>query len=104
MENLYSYGFWFNTYENLWYAIPRSQWTLFFSGKEDKHEVEGVYRSSEIDTLIQVICNPSLLESLNTEAEEEWEEIVEGLDVQDEGNDFTWPSINSHDNDDLPID
>ena len=85
MENLYDYGFWFNTYENLWYAIPRSQWTLFFSGKEDKHEVEGVYRSSEIDTLIAVINNPDIVQFSE-------EDVVEGDDHDDLDDGYeNWP-------------
>jgi hypothetical protein len=96
MENLYGYGFWFNTYESIWYAIPRDKWTLFFTGKEDKHKIEGVYMSSEIDTLIAVINNPDLLEI------EEWEEEDDITEYED--NTTSWPSANYHDNDDLPID
>ena len=42
MENLYDYGFWYNSYEELWYAIPRSTWTEFFSGVKPKVEFEDV--------------------------------------------------------------
>jgi len=76
MENLYDYAFWFNIYEDIWYAIPRDKWTLFFSGKEDKHKMEGVYRSSEIDTLIAVINNPDIVQFSE-------EDVVEGGDHDD---------------------
>jgi hypothetical protein len=81
MENLYDYAFWFNSYEDVWYAIPRDKWTLFFSGKEDKHKMEGVYRSSEIDTLIAVINNPDIVQFSE-------EDVIEDDDRDDYEN---WP-------------
>ena len=59
MENLYSYVFWYNSYVELWYAIPTLNYTEFFSGKKD---IEGVVSSNKIDTLISIISNPSLIE------------------------------------------
>ena len=54
-NNLYNYVFWHNTYEELWYAIPREQYTNFMSGYV---EYEGVFKSKNIDTLIYIINNP----------------------------------------------
>jgi hypothetical protein len=55
MEKLYSYRFWFNCYEDLWYAIPSDQYQRFFSGFL---EYEGVIKSPKIETLIWMINNP----------------------------------------------
>ena len=55
MDLVYNYIFWYNTYENLWYAIPRNQYTNFFSGHLP---YEGVVKSSKIDTLIFIVENP----------------------------------------------
>ncbi len=62
MENLYGYGFWYNSYEELWYAIPRSTWTVFFSGVKLKDEFEDVMSSRNINDLIGAIINPELIE------------------------------------------
>jgi hypothetical protein len=62
MENLYDYGFWYNSYEELWYAIPRSTWTEFFSGVKPKVEFEDVMSSRNINDLIGAITNPELIE------------------------------------------
>lgn len=39
MENksifLYPYVFWRNVYENLWYAIPREQYSEFWNGNKE---------------------------------------------------------------------
>jgi hypothetical protein len=38
-SNLYGYLFWCNTENSngpIWYAIPRNEYSLFFSGKETK--------------------------------------------------------------------
>jgi hypothetical protein len=54
MENsLYDYVLWNNTYEKIWYAIPRSSYARFFSGKEDYMSIEGVKKSSSIEDLIK---------------------------------------------------
>ena len=62
MENLYDYAFWYNNYEELWYAIPRSTWTEFFSGVKLKDEFEDVMSSRNINDLIGAINNPELIE------------------------------------------
>lgn len=53
--NLYKYVFWFNTYEDLWYAVPRDQYTNFFSGHL---EYTGVIKSPNMETLIYIINHP----------------------------------------------
>lgn len=58
MINLYNYLFWHNSYEELWYAIPRDQYTAFFSGHM---EYEGVLKSKSIETLIYLINHPDEL-------------------------------------------
>jgi hypothetical protein len=57
MELLYRYAFWYNSYEEIWYAVPTDKWTSFFSGKENREDDEGVLKSSGIDALIQLVCN-----------------------------------------------
>jgi len=57
MDQIYNYIFWYNTYEQIWYAIPRDQYTEFFSGNRN---YKNVIKSSKIDTLIMIIENPNL--------------------------------------------
>lgn len=57
MNNLYNYIFWFNPYEDMWYAVPRDQYTLYFS---DRRKDKGVLKSTKIDTLIYIIHNPEV--------------------------------------------
>jgi hypothetical protein len=57
MHQIYNYVFWYNSYEQLWYAIPRDQYTEFFSGNRN---YKNVIKSSKIDTLIMIIKNPNL--------------------------------------------
>jgi hypothetical protein len=57
MDQIYNYVFWYNTYEQIWYAIPRDQYAEFFSGNQN---YKGVIKSSKIDTLIMIIENPNL--------------------------------------------
>ncbi len=58
MENLYGYVFWFNSHQELWYAIETSKYTDFMSGHlRDKNTLH----SKKIETLIELIVNPSLL-------------------------------------------
>ena len=55
MNHLYNYVFWHNHYEELWYAIPKDQYTQFFSGYL---ESKGVLKSRKIETLIYMVQNP----------------------------------------------
>lgn len=71
MENLYDYAFWYNNYEELWYAIPRSTWTEFFSGVKPKSDFEDVMSSKNINDLIGAITNPELIEWEAIEVEDE---------------------------------
>lgn len=57
MEQIHNYVFWYNTYEQIWYAIPRDQYTEFFSGNTN---FKNIIKSSKIDTLIMIIENPNL--------------------------------------------
>jgi hypothetical protein len=57
MELLYRYAFWYNSFEETWYAIPTENWTSFFSGVKNREEIEGVLKSGSIDALIQIVCN-----------------------------------------------
>ena len=64
MLSMYNTLFWQNEYEdNKWYAIPRDKFMEFF-GNGDKSVAMS---SSSIDTLIELINKPSLLESIQTE-------------------------------------
>jgi hypothetical protein len=53
MNELYDYVFWFNHYENLWYAIPRDQQLNFFNGKREN--AKGVSSDKDIQKLIKRI-------------------------------------------------
>ena len=54
LKDLYSYIFWFNHHQNLWYAITRETEITFFSG--DK--LKAVYFSDEnINHLIETVAN-----------------------------------------------
>ena len=57
MEQIHNYVFWYNTYEQIWYAIPRDQYTEFFSGNTN---FKNIIKSSKIDTLIMIIENHNL--------------------------------------------
>jgi hypothetical protein len=49
MDNLYNYFFWYNPYENIWYAIDRRTQIDFFSQKRKN----AIYHKSEsIESLI----------------------------------------------------
>jgi hypothetical protein len=54
-DKLYDYVFWNNTYEEVWYAIPRESYALFFSGKHDLLDIDGVEKSKSIEDLIKKI-------------------------------------------------
>ena len=56
MIHLYNYVFWHNHYEDLWYAIPKDQYTNFFSGHLP---YEGVLKSTKIETLVYLITHPN---------------------------------------------
>ena len=60
-EYLYGFVFWYNPYNNLWYAIDRDTQLEFFNGKRDKSVH---YKSKEINTLIQIVGNKVLLEKV----------------------------------------
>jgi hypothetical protein len=55
MEELYGYIFWHNYLTEMWYAIPKDEYLLFFSG--DKENTNGVLASKNINTLIYLINN-----------------------------------------------
>jgi len=52
-NNNYNYVFWNNTYENKWYAIPTTEYLLFFNGSRKK--TKGVLTSSNISTLLNMV-------------------------------------------------
>ncbi len=52
MNNIYDFIFWNNPYENIWYAIPRTEQLDFFNGNRNKSKY---YKSKEISTLIEII-------------------------------------------------
>lgn len=54
MENKntnYNYIFWNNTYEGIWYAIPRDKYMLFFNGNRSK--ITGVLKDKDFNKLIK---------------------------------------------------
>jgi len=59
MENLYGYVFWYNSYEETWYAIETKNYTEFMSGSEKR---ETTLKSSKIETLIELISKEVTVE------------------------------------------
>ena len=53
MEKLYDYIFWYNHYEDVWYAIPRDHQLDFFNGNRDKSKY---IKSKQHSTLVEIIC------------------------------------------------
>jgi hypothetical protein len=51
MSKLYNYVFHYNHYTELWNAIPREIYTKYW----DNDDVNGVLKSKEITTLIEII-------------------------------------------------
>lgn len=58
---IYNYIFWFNPYQNVWYAIQKDDYLKFFNGHRDqtKH-----YKSKEITTLVEIISKPEVIKDL----------------------------------------
>ena len=52
MNNLYDYVLHFNPYKNMWFAIPRTQYTLWFS---DSSKNTGVKKAKTVAALIKMI-------------------------------------------------
>jgi hypothetical protein len=53
--NTYDYIFWYNPYEDLWYAIPREEQLYFFNGNRAK--AKGVLSNKSINYLTIKINN-----------------------------------------------
>jgi len=53
-HKLYNYIFWFNTFERVWYGIPRDKQLIFFS---KNRKIEGVFKDEDINNLINIIKN-----------------------------------------------
>jgi hypothetical protein len=62
-RNLYNHVFWYNEYEELWYAIPRDHQIEFF-GKGGKHLA---LSSKNINVLVELVSKPELLKKLENE-------------------------------------
>jgi len=52
MKNLYGYVFWYNSYEETWYAIETKNYVEFMS---DSTKRDKTLKSSKIETLIELI-------------------------------------------------
>ena len=63
-ENLYGFVFWYNPYNNLWYAIDKDTQLEFFNGNREKSVH---YKSKEISTFIQIVGNKTLLEKMKNQ-------------------------------------
>lgn len=61
---LYNYLFWFNEYDEIWYAIPRDEQQIFFG--VDKNKAKGIVKSKNINTLIKIVEDPSILSVVET--------------------------------------
>jgi hypothetical protein len=62
---IYNYIFWHNTYEGIWYAIPRNEQQIFFG--VDKNKAKGVQKSKNINTLIAIVADPSIVKIVETD-------------------------------------
>ena len=61
MESLYSYIFWYNPYEKIWYAIERDRQLDFFNGSRSKSTY---YKSREVSTLVEILSKDEILKEL----------------------------------------
>jgi hypothetical protein len=61
MENLFDFIFWYNPYENIWYAIERNSQLNFFNGNRQNSIY---YKSKEISTLVEIISKDDILQKL----------------------------------------
>ena len=52
MNNLYDYVLHYNPYQKLWFAVPTSQYTLWFSNKKNN---DGVKKAKTVSALIKMI-------------------------------------------------
>lgn len=52
MNNLYDYVLHYNPYQKTWFAIPRTQYTLWFS---DSSKNTGVKKAKTVAALIKMI-------------------------------------------------
>lgn len=59
--NLYDYVFWYNPYEEIWYAIDRDTQLAFFNGHRQKSKY---YKSKEHSTLVSILMKDGLAEKL----------------------------------------
>lgn len=66
--NLYNYIFWFNPYEDLWYAIERNTELFFFNGSRNKAKY---YKSKEHSTLVTILIRNGLIEKITNNGSEE---------------------------------
>ena len=57
MEKLYNFVFWYNPYENSWYAIFRDTELDFFNGNRKKSIY---YKSNEHSTLVELIVKDKI--------------------------------------------
>jgi hypothetical protein len=62
MDNLYNYVFWYNPYQELWYAIPTTQYIDFFSGERKPTDA---LKSKTIETLIHIVQYPESISNLD---------------------------------------
>jgi hypothetical protein len=52
MNNLYNFIFWFNPYQNLWYAIERGSQLDFFNGNREKSKY---FSSEDLLELVEIV-------------------------------------------------
>ena len=63
-QNLYNYIFWYNPYQDLWYAIHRDSQLLFFNGNRENAKY---YKSKEHSTLVSLLSKDGLVEKFDNE-------------------------------------
>lgn len=72
MSRLYDWVFHYNHFTGLWSAIPRSVYNRYW----DNDDVEGVMKSTNIHTLIEIINRDVVIEDDNTfKRKSEWTSV-----------------------------
>lgn len=62
LENLYDYIFWYNPYEEVWYAVHREYQLDFFNG--NRNNIKFI-KSKQHSTLMELLCKENLSIDLN---------------------------------------
>ncbi|CAB4142574.1 hypothetical protein UFOVP449_59 [uncultured Caudovirales phage] len=62
LEKLYDYIFWYNSYEEVWYAVHREYYSDFFGGHRNRTYF---IKSNKHSVLVELICKQNSLADFN---------------------------------------